>query len=179
MGSERRTPRYLGAAFLFVFIVSVLTQVPAAAGPQRTISEILASASQNVPLLRLSVLGELANSLGILVLAALLYVVLHKQNKTVALAALGWWWAEAVMLAVSKIGTYALIPLSREFVAAGAPQLAVHSLNHLSSLVTICRRVAIGRECVGRWGRDLKNHVSPVQVRLSAQRTFAGFSGVR
>lgn len=123
---QRSTPRYLGAAFLFVFVASVLTQVPTAAAPQRNISEILTNVSENVPLLRLSILGELANSLGILVLAALLYVVLRKQNKTIALVALGWWWAEALMLAVSKIGTYALIPLSREFVAAGAPQASYY-----------------------------------------------------
>jgi hypothetical protein len=35
--------------------------------------------------------------------------------------ALGWWLAEATTLAVSKIGAFALIPLSLEYVKAGAP----------------------------------------------------------
>ena len=72
--------------------------------------------------MRISILVELANSLGIVVLAVLLYVVLHKQNNILALVALGWWLAEAITLAVSKIGAYALIPLSQEFVEAGAPE---------------------------------------------------------
>jgi hypothetical protein len=35
--------------------------------------------------------------------------------------ALGWWLAEATTLAVSKIGAFALIPLSLEYDKAGAP----------------------------------------------------------
>jgi hypothetical protein len=47
---------------------------------------------------------------------------LKDQNQIIALAALGFFLAEAITLAVSKIGALALIPLSREFVAAGAPE---------------------------------------------------------
>jgi hypothetical protein len=36
--------------------------------------------------------------------------------------ALGLWLAEAIILAVSKIGAFALIPLGLEFVQAGAPE---------------------------------------------------------
>jgi hypothetical protein len=115
------TARYLGAAFLFVFVASLVTQLPGAARAQLGIPDLLADVAANVALIRLSILVELANSLGIVVLAALLYIVLRGQSRTIALVALGWWWAEALMLAVSKIGTYALIPLSQEFVAAGSP----------------------------------------------------------
>jgi hypothetical protein len=51
----------------------------------------------------------------------LLYIVLHNQDRIIALVALGWWLAEAIALAVSKIGAFALIPLSQEFVEAGTP----------------------------------------------------------
>jgi hypothetical protein len=122
MNPDAKTARYLGAAFLFVFVASLVTQLPGASRAELGISDLLADIAANVPLLRLSILVELANSLGIVVLAALLYVVLRSQSKTIALVALGWWWAEALMLAISKIGTYALIPLSQEFVAAGAPK---------------------------------------------------------
>ena len=71
--------------------------------------------------MRTSILVGLVTSIGIVVLAALLYVVLYKQNKIIALVALGWWLAEAILLAVSKIGLFALIPLSLEFVKAGVP----------------------------------------------------------
>ena len=46
---------------------------------------------------------------------------MNDQNKIIALVALGWYLAEAVTLAGSKIGTFALIPLSLEYVKAGAP----------------------------------------------------------
>ncbi len=70
----------------------------------------------------MSIILGLVTSVGIIVLAVLLYFVLNKQNKVIALVALGMWLAEAITLAVSKIGAYALIPLSLEFVKAGAPE---------------------------------------------------------
>ena len=66
-------------------------------------------------------LGNLVNSLGIVALAVLLYTVLKRQNRILALVALGWWLAEAVFCAISQIGAFALVPLSFEFVKAGAP----------------------------------------------------------
>jgi Domain of unknown function (DUF4386) len=68
------------------------------------------------------ILGDLVTSLGIIVLAVLLYAVLNRQNKIIALVALGCWLTEAMALAISKIGASALIPLSLEFVKAGAPE---------------------------------------------------------
>jgi hypothetical protein len=72
--------------------------------------------------MRIYILAVLVTSIGIVVLAALLFIVFSKQYKIIALVALGWWWAEAITLAVSQIGAYALIPLSLEFVEAGAPE---------------------------------------------------------
>ena len=122
MHSDKNTPRLLGAAFLFVFVASLisaqlLTSVVGSSG----ISDILINISNNLTMMRTSILVGLVTSVGIVVLAILLYVVLYKQNKIIALVALGWWLAEATLLAVSKIGLFALIPLSREFVGAGAP----------------------------------------------------------
>jgi len=70
--------------------------------------------------MRISILLALFTSVAIIVLAVLLFVVLHKQNKTIALIALGLYLAEAIVLAVSKIGAFALIHLSLEYVKAGA-----------------------------------------------------------
>ena len=72
--------------------------------------------------MRISILADMANSLGIIVLAALLYIILNKQNKIIALVALGWWLAEAIFYALGRIGAFALISLSLEFVKAGAPE---------------------------------------------------------
>jgi hypothetical protein len=85
-----------------------------------SISDILVDISDNLSLFRLSILAELANSSAIIILAVLLYVVLSKHNRIIALVALGWWLAEAITLAVSKFGALALIPVSQDFVDAGA-----------------------------------------------------------
>ena len=110
MNSDKNTPRFLGAAFLFVFVASLLsnTLLSSAIGTG-SISDNLVNIANNLTLVRASILVELFTSVGIVVLASLLYVVLHKQNKIIALVALGWWLAEAITLAVSKIGAFAFI----------------------------------------------------------------------
>jgi len=122
MSSDKNTPRLLGAAFLFVMVASILSGLllTSVIG-SGSISDILVNISNNLTLIRISIVVGLATSIGIVVLAVLLFIVLHKQNKIIALVALGWWLAEAITLAVSKIGLFALIPLSLEFVGAGAP----------------------------------------------------------
>jgi hypothetical protein len=50
------------------------------------------------------------------------YIVLNEQNKTIALVAFGCFLAEAIMLSVSKLGTFALLPISQDFAQAGAPE---------------------------------------------------------
>jgi hypothetical protein len=123
MISEKNAPRLLGAAFLFVIFASLTSGLllKAATG-SGTISEMLTSVSNAPALLRLSVLFELINGSAIVVLASLLYVVLNTQNKIIALVALGWWLAEAFALILSSTGAFALLPLSQDFVAAGALQ---------------------------------------------------------
>jgi len=123
MTTEKSVPRLLGAAFLIVALISLasgllLTSVVGSGG----ISDILVGISNRLSLMRIFILGDLVTSLGIIVLAVLLFTVLNKQNKIIALVALGCWVTEAIALAISKIGASALIPLSLEFVKAGAPQ---------------------------------------------------------
>ena len=123
MTTNKYVPRLLGAAFLIVALTSLasgllLTSVVGSGG----ISDILVGISNRLTLMRIFILGDLVTSLGIIVLAVLLYTVLNKQNKIIALVALGCWLTEAIALAMSKIGASALLPLSLEFVKAGAPQ---------------------------------------------------------
>ena len=122
MNSDKRTIRLLGAAFLIVFVASMLSgALLTSAIGSGDISDYLVNISDNLTLMRISILVELVTSIGIVALAALLYIVFNKQHKIIASVALGWWLAEAITLAVSKIGAFALIPLSQEYVDAGAP----------------------------------------------------------
>jgi hypothetical protein len=115
-------PRLLGAAFLFVILTSLAggLLLKSAAG-SGSIADMLVNISHNPTLFRIDILDGLLNSTGIVALAGLLYVVLRQQNKPLARIALGLWLAEAIFYTIMQIGLLALIPLSTEFVAAGAP----------------------------------------------------------
>lgn len=86
------------------------------------IASILVNVSKSLTRMRISYLVALLNSLAIVVLGVMFYIVLYRQYKTIALVALVCFVAEAITLAVSKIGAYRLIALSQEFVEAGAPE---------------------------------------------------------
>jgi len=123
MNSDKNIPRLLGVAFVFVWVTSFLSSklLESAIGFEfgsGSISEILVNISDNLALMRVSILVELVNGIGTIVVAVLLYAVLHKRNKIISLLAWGWWLACVIVLAVSKIGSSALIPLSLEFVEA-------------------------------------------------------------
>jgi len=121
-GPVKYAPRLLGAAFLFVILTSLSCGIllNSATGTGST-SALLAGLSKDPALFRLAILGGMLNSTGIVVLAVLLYAVLKQQNQLVARIALGLWVAEAIFYAIIQLGLLALIPLSAEFVGAGAP----------------------------------------------------------
>jgi hypothetical protein len=123
MKIEMNTVRLLGAAQLLVFISAVLSErLLASVVGSGSISDILVNVSKDVTQVRISSLLGLVDSLAIVILAVLFYIVFNEQYKIIALIALGFFLVEAITLAVSKTGAFALIPLSQEFVEAGAPE---------------------------------------------------------
>jgi hypothetical protein len=123
MNTEMATIKLLGAAQLVVFVASMASErLLASVVGSGPIASILVNVSKNLTRMRISNLVALLNSLAIVVLAVLFYAVFYKQYRIVALVALICFVAEAITLAVSKIGAYGLLPLSQEFVEAGAPE---------------------------------------------------------
>ena len=122
MNLDKNAPRFLGAAFLIVIVTSAISGTfhDSVVGSS-SISEILSNIPNNLTMMHISILGGMLNSTGIIILAVLLYIVLKKQNKIIALVALSLWLAEAIFYAIMQIGSLALIPLSMDFVQAGAP----------------------------------------------------------
>ncbi|NWJ48852.1 MAG: DUF4386 domain-containing protein [Chloroflexi bacterium] len=118
--TAKSAPRILGAMFLIVIVISLVSGVVLSLSG--SISDILVKISDNLTLMRISILFGLLNSLGIVALASLLYTVLNQQNRIIALVALGLWLSEAIFYAISQIGAFALIPLSQDFVKAGTPE---------------------------------------------------------
>jgi Domain of unknown function (DUF4386) len=122
MSSAERSPRLLGAAFLGVVLTSLSSGVLVmSATGSGSVSQILAHVADNVTLARLSIVAGMANSVGIVVLAALLYIVLARYSRVLALMAVACWLGEAMFYALEQIGVSGLIPLSQDFVKAGSP----------------------------------------------------------
>jgi hypothetical protein len=123
MNVDVSTVKLYGTAQFMVFLCSLISErlletVVGSSG----ISDKLVNISNNITRMRISNLVALINCCAIITLGVLFYVVFNQQYKTIALVALGCFLAEAITLAVSKLGSYSLIPLSQEFVAAGAPE---------------------------------------------------------
>jgi hypothetical protein len=127
MDTNKNTPRLLGATFLIVVLTSLtgglLLSTVVGSG---NISEILINIANKITLMRMSILIDLVTSVGVIVLATLLYIVLNNQNKPMALVAYGLWLGEAFSIALSKTAAFALIPLSLDFVKAGTPELSYY-----------------------------------------------------
>ena len=123
MNIEINTFRLLGAAQLAVFVASLFSdQLLKSIVGSGGISAAMVNISNNLTWIRISNLVSLINCLAIIILGVLFYIALNEQNKVLALVALGCFLAEAVTLAVSKIGAFALIPVSQEFVQVGSPE---------------------------------------------------------
>ncbi len=123
MNIDMNTVRLLGAAQLLVFVSAILSErLLASVVGSGSISDILVNISKNLTRVRSSNLVALVESLANVVLGVLFYIVFNEQYKIIALVALGFFLAESITQAVRKIGGFALIPLSQEFVEAGAPE---------------------------------------------------------
>jgi len=123
MNTDMNTVRLLGAAQLIVIVGALITdRLLASAVGSGSISDILMNISKNLNRMRISNLAALGLSLAIVVMGVLYYVVFYKEYMIIALVALGCFLIAALAAAISKIGANAMIPVSQEFVEAGAPE---------------------------------------------------------
>jgi len=123
MNTDMNTVRLLGAAQVMVFVsILIMGGFLASAVGSGSISDILVNISKNPSRMRITNLLALVETLAIITMGVLYYVVFYKEYKIIALVALGCFLVAAITFTVSKIGTNALIPLSQEFVEAGAPE---------------------------------------------------------
>jgi hypothetical protein len=123
MNTDMNTVRLLGASQVMVFIsILIMGGFLASAVGTGSISDMLVNISKNPNRLRISNLLALVESLAVIAMGVLYYVVFNKEYKIIALVALGCFLVAAITFTVSKIGTNALIPVSQEFVEAGAPE---------------------------------------------------------
>ena len=123
MNTDMNTVRLLGAAQVMIIVGYFITEaLQASAVGSGGISDILVNISKKLALMRISNLAALGQTLVIIAMGVLYYVVFYKEYKIIALVALGCFLVATISTIVSKIGAHALIHLSQEFVEAGAPE---------------------------------------------------------
>ncbi|NIN34324.1 MAG: DUF4386 family protein, partial [Gammaproteobacteria bacterium] len=121
--SDKNTPRLLGAAFLLQAVAALvwsafLLQPLIVSG---NITDTMTNIANNALQMRASIVVTMITAIGIVMLGALLFVTLKKQNRKIALVALGLYLIEAAILAASRIPAFALLRISQESVIAGHP----------------------------------------------------------
>ena len=79
--SDTRTPRYLGAAFVFQFATSLSAGLLSTSILAGSITDVLLNVSSNTEKMQTMIVLELLTSVGIIVMTSLLYVVLRDQNR--------------------------------------------------------------------------------------------------
>ena len=129
MGTTEKKSRILGLAFLIQFVTSItngLVVLPMATGVQgfgllENIGQTMANIARNAGLIHLDILLELVTAAGVIFLGGMLYSAVRKQNEGLALTAFGLYVLEGVLIAVTKLGLFALLVLSKQFIAAGSP----------------------------------------------------------
>jgi len=123
MNTDMNTVRLLGAAQVMVFVSILISGgfFSSALGSD-SISDILVNISKNPNRVRISNLIALVQSLAMISMGVLYYVVFYKKHKIIALMALVCFLVAAITYTVGKIGANALIPLNQKFVEAGAPE---------------------------------------------------------
>ncbi len=123
-------PRYLGAAFVFQFVTSLAAGLLSAPLLDGGLSEVLRDISNSPERMRATIVLELLTSVGIIGMTALLYVVLRRQQRTLALIAFGLWMSEAVFLTVKTLALYALLDVN----AAWSGSLALGVSQHAGDI---------------------------------------------
>jgi hypothetical protein len=123
INSDKNTPRLIGMAFLLQAVASAvvgLVLLDPLLEPG-SIVDTMANFASNVLRVRASIVGEMVTVIALVILSALLYVTLRKQNRNIALVALGLRLTEVALLAVSRISTFALLRTSQASVLEGHP----------------------------------------------------------
>ena len=123
MSTGKNTVRLLGAAFLIQAVASAVSgfflQRPLIVSGN--IIDSMNNISNNVLQMRASIVVSMITAMGIVMLGALLFETLKKQNMKIARVAFGLYCIEAAILAASRIPAFSLLRISQESVLAGHP----------------------------------------------------------
>lgn len=118
MSFDKNIPRFLGIAFLFQAIASLLSETVADSliVPDNIISS-MTNISASPFTYQLGIVGRLITAVGILLLTVLLYTTLKNQNKAIARWAFTLRLTEVASFIVITITAFSLLVISQEYTA--------------------------------------------------------------
>ncbi|MCZ8518452.1 MULTISPECIES: DUF4386 domain-containing protein [Paenibacillus] len=122
MNSNQRAAKLVGVLFIIAAVTAVMGLLlynPILQGP-----DYLTQGSEHAGQVILGALMELILVVSAVGTAATMFPILRKHNETIALWHVCFRFLEAVVITVGVISVLALLTLSREFTAAGAPDAA-------------------------------------------------------
>jgi hypothetical protein len=202
LSSDRYAPRVAGFCFLFLIATGLLSGV-LWSGVRTTggISDTLTSISESSSGIRLSVVLSILGGITTLVLAAMLYAIVARQDRNLAILALSCRAVEAGLYAVGILNTLALLSMSQSYSNAGADDVSsvrvladlLMKVRPMSSnigaiffsvgsafycyLLLKARSIPVPLSAIGLVGSLLVFVGVPLQTAFS-QSTFAGVSAL-
>ena len=132
-------------------------------------------------LIHLNILLELVTAAGVIFLGAMLYSALRKQHEGLALTAFGLYVLEGALIAVTKLALFALLALSRQFIAAGSPASLEPTARLIYEIMEYSSKMFNFAFCLGGtifYALLVKSRIVALPLSLwgliSAQGVFAG-----
>jgi Domain of unknown function (DUF4386) len=118
--TQRKSAALLGTFFLIAFVTAIAGLVMSGliSSSFSAPDALLKNIAEHKVRVRLSILVDLIASASVIGLGTLLYSVLKDHGPKLALIALGFFFMEATLLAVSRIGVFSLLQLSQMSVEA-------------------------------------------------------------
>ena len=110
------TPRFLGVAFLLQAIASAvggLLYIKPMIAPG-DVRQTMLNVAGNTAQWQTGIFFQMITAMGVIMLGCMLYQMLKRQNRNIALAAMGLYIVEAAIFAASRIPALALVGVSRE-----------------------------------------------------------------
>ena len=122
MNSNKKTAKIVGVLFILAAVTGVMGLI--LKGPILNGPDYLINGSKHANQVILAVVMELLVVVSVIGTATTMFPILRKYNETIALWHVCFRFLEAIVITVGAISILALLTLSREFVAAGASDIA-------------------------------------------------------
>ena len=132
VNSDKKTARLVAVLFLAAFFTSMIGST-GFIEPTTDAPDYLVNVPPNTTRLITGILLQLICAVAVVGIAVLLFPILNRHNRHIALAYLGFRIIESAIIFVSAVSLLSLITLSQEYVKVGAPDASsFHTLGTLA-----------------------------------------------